>query len=96
MPTSLFQSLEQDTSGSEEDSESDADLDLGRVNEDWAKLKVELESLKNVSGVSKGRGKKSKNTPSMETPDMHKIRGKMAKLEKDYMFNRKDAGECHW
>lgn len=92
--TSLFQSLDQTPSeSSEEEFDSDADLDLGRVNENWAKLKVELESLKALSGASKGKGKKNKSGPQLETPEMHKVRTKMTKLEKDYMFSRKDAGK---
>lgn len=88
----MFQSIEDGTSESEESSDSDESLDLSRVNEDWAKLKVELESLKALSGASKGKGKKNKGVAPLETPDMHRVRAKMLKLEKDYMFSRKDAG----
>lgn len=91
-PASLFQSLDSDASDSAESSDSDENLDLNRVNEDWAKLKLELETLRAVSGASKGKGKKNKGSLAMETPEMHKVRGKMTKLEKDYMFSRKDAG----
>lgn len=91
---SLFQSLETSPPASEEDSESDADLDLSKVNSDWASLKVELESLTAQAGVPKGnKGRKGKHSAQMETPEMFKLRTKMSKMEKDYMFNRKDAGK---
>ncbi|BEJ01119.1 hypothetical protein CcaverHIS631_0509760 [Cutaneotrichosporon cavernicola] len=86
---SLFQSLEADQSDSS--SESEDELNMNKTNESWAMLMLELENLKAAAGTVKGKGKKSKNQIAMETPEMVKIRNKTNRLEKEYMFSKKDA-----
>lgn len=88
---SLFQSL--DNSDTESESESDSEPDINKVNQTWATLMVELDTMKMLAGASKGKaGKKGKGKVVLDTPEMVKLKGKIAKLEKDYMFGKKDAG----
>lgn len=90
--TSLFQS--QGGSESDPDSDSEAELDINKENQDWAQLMLELDSLRIATGTGKAKGKKGKaNAVVMETPEMVKLKNKIAKVEKQYMFSRKDAGE---
>jgi ATP-dependent RNA helicase DHX29 len=49
--------------------------------------------LKVAAGTVKGKKKGKANQVVMETPEMVKIKAKIAKVEKEYMFSRKDAGE---
>lgn len=88
---SLFQSLGDDSSDGT-DSDSDADLDHNKANEDWSKLMLELDTLKIGTGSSTKGKKKGKANVVMETPEMVKLKAKISKVEKDYMFSRKDAG----
>ncbi|RSH86900.1 uncharacterized protein EHS24_005178 [Apiotrichum porosum] len=88
---SLFQSLGDESSDSESD--SDADPDHNKDNETWANLMLELDTLKVAAGTVKGKKKGKANQVVMETPEMVKIKAKIAKVEKEYMFSRKDAGE---
>ncbi len=89
---SLFQSLEDGESDSS--SESEDELNVNKTNESWATLMLELETLKALAGAAKGKGKKSKSQVVMETPEMVKLKNKINRLEKEYMFGKKDAGEC--
>jgi ATP-dependent RNA helicase DHX29 len=94
-PSSLFQSL--DSAQSDAESDSDSELDLQRVNADWAVLMLELDNLRIAAGVGPGGkakgGKKGKgNGVVLETPDMRRVKEKIGKMEKEYMFSRKDAG----
>ncbi|CAK9781148.1 P-loop containing nucleoside triphosphate hydrolase protein [Cutaneotrichosporon oleaginosum] len=88
-PGSLFQSLED--SGLESSSESEDELNMNKTNETWAQLMLELEAHKAAAGPGKARGKKSKNLVVMETPETVKIKNKINRLEKEYMFSKKDA-----
>jgi hypothetical protein len=92
---SLFQSLA--TSDSDTDSESEEEPDITQVNQTWATLSVELDTMRMLAGASQGKvkgGKKGKqNRAVMETPEMVKLKAKISKLEKDYMFSKKDAGK---
>lgn len=90
--SSLFQSLEDGES--DRSSESEDELNMNKANESWATLMLELETLKATAGAVKGKGKKSKSQVVMETPKMVKLKNKINKLEKEYMFGKRDAGEC--
>ncbi|WVQ80786.1 hypothetical protein IAT38_002891 [Cryptococcus sp. DSM 104549] len=95
-PTSLFQS--QNASDSDSDS-SDSDSDAGayQANEAWAKLMLELDNLRIAAGAGAGggggkKGKKGKGTGVvLETPAMRRLKEKIGKVEKEYLFARKDA-----
>ncbi|OCF60762.1 DEAH box polypeptide 36 [Kwoniella mangroviensis CBS 10435] len=88
-PTSLFQSLD-DSPASESD--SDDDFDSNKINETWAKLSLELDNLKLAAGGNKGKGKKGKGSSViLETPEMRQLKDKIGKVEKEYLFSRKDA-----
>lgn len=90
---SLFQSLANDESDASSD--SDEEPNMNKVNESWAALMLELEALKAAAGTTKGKGKKSKGQGViLETPSIVKLKSKIARLEKDYMFSKKDAGMC--
>ncbi|ORY32822.1 P-loop containing nucleoside triphosphate hydrolase protein [Naematelia encephala] len=86
---SLFQSAESDSEGSD----SDTDPDLNKANESWAQLMLELDSLKIAVGGGPGKkGKKGKvSGVVLETPEIRRVKEKMSKVEKEYLFNRKDA-----
>lgn len=84
---SLFQS--QDTSDTESDSGTE---DEYHINEQWAKLQLELDTLRMASGEGK-KGKKGKgNQVILETPEIRRLKDKIGKVEKEYMFTRKNAG----
>lgn len=88
---SLFQSLDEDSS----DSGDDADPNLNKESEKWAQLMLELDALRTTAGGAK-KGKKGKSSGVvLETPEMRRLKEKIAKVEKEYMFSRKDAGE-YW
>lgn len=83
---SLFQS--QNASDTESDSEAE---DEYHINEQWAKLQLELDTLRMASGESK-KGKKGKgNQVVIETPEIRRLKDKINRVEKEYMFTRKDA-----
>ncbi|KIR55599.1 DEAH box polypeptide 36 [Cryptococcus gattii Ru294] len=83
---SLFQS--QNASDTESDSEAD---DEYHINEQWAKLQLELDTLRMASGEGK-KGKKGKgNQVVIETPEIRRLKDKISRVEKEYMFTRKDA-----
>ncbi len=87
----LFQSLADDESDSS--SESDDEPNLNKFNESWATLMMELEALRATAGTMKAKGKKSKGQGVvLETPEMVKLKSKISRLEKEYMFSKKDAG----
>nr|XP_019046467.1 DEAH box polypeptide 36 [Kwoniella bestiolae CBS 10118]OCF25397.1 DEAH box polypeptide 36 [Kwoniella bestiolae CBS 10118] len=87
--TSLFQSLD---SSAASESESDDDFDSNKVNETWARLSLELDTLKSAAGGAKAKGKKGKGSGViLETPEIRQLKDKIGKTEKDYMFSRKDA-----
>lgn len=88
---SLFQSLASEDSDSS--AESEDELNMNKVNETWAALMLELDDLKANAGITKGKGKKSRAV-ILETPDMVKLKNKIGRLEKEYMFSKKDAGAC--
>lgn len=93
-PTSLFQALSASGSTSSE-SESDDEVDLGseKTNRQWADLMLQLDGLRIAGGaVAKGKGKKKGSGVVMETPEMRKVMDMMKKVEKEYLFSRKDAG----
>ncbi|WVR06931.1 hypothetical protein IAU60_003967 [Kwoniella sp. DSM 27419] len=89
-PTSLFQSL--DSSSPSDDESSDDDFDGRKVNETWAALALELDTLRQAAGAGKGKGKKGKGSGViLETPEMRRLQEKMGKVEKEYMFGKKEA-----
>jgi ATP-dependent RNA helicase DHX29 len=64
---------------------------MDKANQTWAKLMLELETLR--SGPDNKKGKKKKGPAVvLETPEIRRIKGDMAKVEKEYMFSRKEAG----
>ena len=91
---SLFQSLD---STPPSDSDSDTDPDLNKVNDSWPSLMLELDNLRLAAGGSgaKGKGKKTKGSGVvLETPEMRGVKDKIGKVEKEYMFSRKEGGMC--
>ena len=55
---------------------------------------LELDNLRIAAGAAKSKGKKAKSSGVvLETPQMRRVREKINKVEKEYMFSRKDAGE---
>ncbi len=87
--TSLFQSLDSSLAA---ESESDDEPDLHEINEKWAGIMLKLDGLKQAAG-GKTKGKKGKsNGVILETSEMRGLKEQMAKLEKEYMFSRKEAG----
>lgn len=95
----MFQSLDASADSSEDEAEDDDDEDLGAkaLNKQWAELSLLLDSLKLVSS-EKSKGRKKGTGVILETPEMRGIMEKMRKVEKEYMFNRKDASgliACH-
>jgi len=85
----LFRETLSDGSGS--DSDSDEELNIDKANQTWAKLMLELDTLR--SGPDNKKGKKKKGPAVvLETPEIRRIKSDMAKVEKEYMFSRKEAG----
>ena len=85
----LFREALSDDSGSESD--SDEELNMDKANQTWAKLMLELDTLR--SGPENKKGKKKKGPAVvLETPEIRRIKSDMAKVEKEYMFSRKEAG----
>nr|XP_018262834.1 DEAH box polypeptide 36 [Kwoniella dejecticola CBS 10117]OBR84992.1 DEAH box polypeptide 36 [Kwoniella dejecticola CBS 10117] len=90
-PRSLFQSHDADDN-SDSESGSDDDFDSNKINERWAKLSLELDNLKLAAGGSKAKGKKGKGSGVvLETPEMRAVKEQIGKVEKEYLFSRKDA-----
>ena len=92
--TSLFQSQ---NSSLPSDSESDPDNDpnLDKVNDVWAHLMLELDTIRIRASATRGksRGKKGRGSGVvLATPEMRNIKEKLSKAEKEYMFSRKTAG----
>ncbi|KAK4689978.1 ATP-dependent RNA helicase DHX29, partial [Tremellales sp. Uapishka_1] len=88
--TSLFQPLEISAS----DSDSDAEPNLNRLNESWASKMLELDTMRHAGSAAKIKGKKGKsNGVVLETPEMRKLKDSMLKIEKEYLFSRKDADQ---
>ncbi|WRT66497.1 uncharacterized protein IL334_003456 [Kwoniella shivajii] len=87
--TSLFQSLD---AAPPSDSDSDDDFDTNKINDTWAKLSLDLDTMKLSAGGAKGKGKKGKGSGVvLETPGMRRLKEKIGKVEKEYLFSRKDA-----
>ena len=72
---------------------SEPDLELNEINRDWAKLMLELDTLMGVTHLGKKKRKGAKAEVVLDTPESHRLRQRIARLEKEYMFSRKDAGE---
>ncbi|RXK37048.1 hypothetical protein M231_05636 [Tremella mesenterica] len=88
-PVSLFQSQ---GSVAPSDSESDGEPNMNLENETWARLMLELDTLRLGAGDGKMKGKKGKGAGVvLETPEMRRIKEKVGKAEREYMFNRKQA-----
>ena len=86
----LFRETLSDGSSSESDSDEEPNLD--KANQTWAKLMLELDTLR--SGPDGKKGKKKKGPAVvLETPEIRRIKNDMAKVEKEYMFSRKEAGK---
>nr|XP_019011047.1 DEAH box polypeptide 36 [Kwoniella pini CBS 10737]OCF49828.1 DEAH box polypeptide 36 [Kwoniella pini CBS 10737] len=86
--TSLFQSHEADSSS---ESSDDGNFNPGEINERWANLSLELDNLKSAPGGPKAKGKKGKSAVIIETPEIRTLKDKIVKVEKEYLFSRKDA-----
>lgn len=94
-PVSLFQSAaDSDHSDSSSDSD-DIDAEADIYNNKWADLMLQLDGLRIAGGGgAKGKGNRKKGSGVvLETPEMREIVGKIKVVEKEYMFNRKDAGQ---
>lgn len=84
LPTIAFQSQD-DSSGSEDEP------DLNKVNDQWASLMLHMHKLTSDQG---GKGvRKGKANVIMETREIRALKQKIAMVEKEYMFSRKDACE---
>jgi ATP-dependent RNA helicase DHX29 len=81
----LFQSLDAS------DSEPEDELNLNKENEKWASLMMQLDNLRITSGKKSKKGKS--NGVVLETPELRRLKDKLATVEKEYMFSRKDAGK---
>jgi ATP-dependent RNA helicase DHX29 len=89
--TSLFQSLDSSPPSDESDSASEPDLTL---NTTWAELMLELDTLKMAAGQGRGKGKKGKSNPIiLESSELRRLKDRIGKIEKEYLFSRKDAGK---
>ena len=85
----LFASLEESDSA---DSDSDIDHSASKQNELWASLMLQLDNLRIDAGGQK-KGKKGKSSGViLETTEMRNLKDRITKVEKEYMFSRKDAG----
>jgi ATP-dependent RNA helicase DHX29 len=73
---------------SDTDSDSEEEPNINKANETWARLKLKLDTLRTVPDVNK----KKKRPVVLETPEMRRLVEQIAKVEKDYLFTRKDAG----
>jgi ATP-dependent RNA helicase DHX29 len=95
VPVSLFQSaaLSDESDSSSDAGDIDAEADV--CSRKWADLMLKLDSLRLAAGGgSKAKGNKKKGTGVvLETPEMREVMAKMKVIEKEYMFNRKDAGQ---
>jgi ATP-dependent RNA helicase DHX29 len=86
----LFREAASDESASDSDSDDEPNLD--KANQTWAKLMLELDAMR--SGPDGKKGKKKKGPAVvLETPEIRRIKNEMAKVEKEYMFSRKEAGK---
>lgn len=87
-PSIAFQA--QDDSSDSSDP-SDDEPDLNRINEKWATLMLEMHTLNIAAGAGK-KAKKGKSAVVLETPQIRNVKSKLTAVEKEYMFNRKEAG----
>jgi len=70
----------------------DVEPNMDKANQTWAELMLKLDTLR--SGPEGKKGKKKKGPAVvLETPEMRRIKNEMAKVEKEYMFSRKEAGK---
>lgn len=74
------------------DSESEDEISLNKDNENWASLMLQLDNLRIAAGQTKKARKGKTNGIILETPEMRALQEKVKKVEKEYMFSRKDAG----
>jgi ATP-dependent RNA helicase DHX29 len=64
---------------------------MDKANQTWANLMLELDTLR--SGPDNKKGKKKKGPAVvLETPEIRRIKNDLTKVEKEYMFSRKEAG----
>jgi ATP-dependent RNA helicase DHX29 len=89
-PTTAKEPLFRNGDADSSDTDSDEEPNLNKANETWANLRLGLEKLRSGPEGEKKKGKK--RTVVLETPEMRRLGDQMAKLEKDYLFSRKDAG----
>lgn len=86
----LFRQLDDDSSGSD----SDAGVDLNRINEKWAQYMLKLDSLRYPGVNEKKKGKKNQTIKfALETPEIRQLNEVLGKIERDYLFDRREAGE---
>lgn len=80
--------------GALSDSDTESEAEVNEVNARWARLMLELDTLKIAAGIGRAKGKKAKSPQVvLDTPDIVKIKSRIRKVEKDYLFNRKEGGE---
>lgn len=85
----LFRQLEDDSS----DSDSTDSLNLSKLNEKWARHMLALDTLRSRSTEKRKGGKKHQlPKPVLETPEMRQVKDVIASLEREYLFDRKEAG----
>lgn len=79
------------------DSDSEGDLDLDRLHENWARKMLALEELRFNRPGERKKGVRKHQTPKpvIETPDMRTLKDAIVGLEREYLFDRKQAGKFH-
>jgi len=77
---------------SSSDSDSDGEPNMDKANQTWARLMLELDNLRAGSDSKKGKKKKGPAVV-LETPEIRRIKNEISKVEKEYMFSRKEAGK---
>lgn len=86
----LFRQLDDESS----DSGSDVGVDLNKINEKWAQYMVKLDALRYPGLNEKKKGKKNQNIKfALETPEIRQLNEALGKIERDYLFDRREAGK---
>ena len=86
----LFRPLDDESSGSD----SDAGVNLNKMNEKWAQYMLKLDSLRYPGVNEKKKGKKNQTIKfALETPEIRQLNEALGKIERDYLFDRREAGE---
>lgn len=89
--TPLFRQLDDDESSG---SGSDAGVDLSKMNEKWAQNMLKLDALRYPGVGEKKKGKKNQPVKfALETPEIRQLNEVLGEIERDYLFDRREAGE---